>query len=258
MRFFMLVFGLTATCCLIYFVILFWGLGRTVQKFEHPFSKLPTPQAAVPWDSPIWAGLSAGQKERVIVWIDVYRAKDDSLRALPSNLRPQPQDPSPRNLDTVGPTLKSLVETHLERPLILNVVSNVDSIDLQLDRELKDFKLPRVLVQSESDNVMQSIKKLQPLWIYGTSSSDRVRWNMFSSLALTPAVTFTGDIFVAPLRVRNFAGINAAILTEINRRGLLLLVGPLANNDEVRQAQGFNPDIYFVTEPEAFAALPTF
>ncbi len=254
----MLVFGLIATMAVIYFVVLFWGLGRTLQKFEHPFAKLEKPQAAVPWDSEIWTTATEAQKARVILWVDVYRSKDGQLRALPSRLRPDAQDVLPKEIGDEGRNLKELLTEFTDRPIILNVLSSVDRIDTQVNDELADLKLPRVLVQSEYDNVMLSIKRLQPMWIYGTSASDRVRWNMFVSLGLAPAVNFTGDFYVTPLHVRNLPAMNAGILAEVNRRGLMLLMGPLSTVDEVRQAQAFHPNIFFVTSSEAFTALPGF
>lgn len=259
MRFFMLVFGLLAALAAMYFMILFWGLGRTLPHFEHPFSKLEFPQAAAAWDSAIWATAPPEQSKRLIFWIDVYRAQDGRLRVLPSALRPEPQEVLPKNLGDEGPLAKELLQgRNSDQPVVLNVLSNVDGIDLQLHEELKDLALQRVLVQSEFDNVMTAIKKLQPMWIYGTSASDRVRWNMFASLGLAPAVTFTGDIYVSPLKVRNLDAMNSAILNEVRRRGMLLLMGPLGSVDEVRQAQAYYPDIYFVTSLDAFAALPGF
>lgn len=258
MRFFMLVFGLIATMAVIYFVVLFWGLGRTLTKFEHPFARLEKPQVALPWDSAVWATATDAQKSRAILWVDVYRAADGQLRALPSSLRPEPQDVLPKDVGDEGRALRELLASHAERPIVLNVLSSVDGIDTQLNAELADLKLARVLVQSEYDNVMQTIKKLQPMWIYGTSASDRVRWNMFTSLGLAPAVNFTGDAYVSPLSVRNLPAMNAGILKEVNRRGLTLLMGPLSTVDEVRQAQAYHPDIFFVTSIEAFTALPNF
>lgn len=252
----MLIFGLAGFLGAIYFVVYFWGLGRSFPQFENTFTTMEKPIIAIPWDSPIWSNLSSEKAKRVAAWVDVYRSKDGSLRALPSQFRPAPQDPVDQHLENQGPSLSEGIKPHLQRPLILNVVSNTDHIDTQINTELGPLNLKQVLVQSEYDNVMLSIKTFQPMWAYGASAADRVRWNMFASLGLTPAVTFGGDVYVSPLKVRNLNPMNISIQNEIKRRSLLLMIGPLDNVDEVRQAQAFEPAAYFVTSPEAFDALP--
>lgn len=255
MRFLLLLVGLVVTLSVIYFVILFWGLGRNLPQFKHVFMTMEKPIVIAPTELDIWSRV--GGDDKAVAWLDVYRSKDGQLRALPSSLRPLPQDPPDKNLQNEGVPLREALTPHLRRGLILNVVSNVDRVDEQIFEVLEPLKLSTVLLQSEYDNVMSSIKLKFPLWIYGTSAADRVRWMMFSSLQLAPAATFNGDVYVTPLKVRQLDAFNATILQEIRRRGLLLVIGPLGTAAEVQQAAVFSPDGYFVTSLEAFDALPS-
>lgn len=262
MRFIALVLGIAVISAIVYFSILFWGLGRSLPHFENPFSTMPQPMVLMPWDSKLVEIQTPGLLERRVLWFHVYRDADGSLKALASNQAPSAQEEVPINTSTEGPRLRDAVARWVnlnpQPGFVFQIHSNVDGIQNQFVDELKGLDLKRVLVQSEFDNVMQTIKVFQPMWAYGTSASDRVRWMNFAALGLAPAVTSRNDIYVTPLKIRNIPALSRGIVDELRRREDLLWIGPLMTHAEVEQARQDQANGYFVTTPEAFEALPEF
>lgn len=279
MRLLSVILGLAAFFAMIYFAILFWGIGRSHPRFEHSFTALPKPLVFLSWDSPSWLesvvpaatvakpltstkvdgnstnaeSSHASRRAGAIPWFEVYQSQDGTLRALPSRFRPQPQDLLPKNIGNEGPPLKEAIAEYLKNPgvtalspIAFQIHSNVDGIQDQFEEELIEFKLKNVMVQSEFDNIMGSIKTNRALWIFGTSAADRVRWMTYSSLGLAPAVTYTGDVYYSPMKVRKIEALNSDMTAEVKRRGLLLILGPLNSNEDVLQAKKFEADGYLV------------
>lgn len=240
-----------------YFAIYFWGLGRTIHHFENPFSQLKRPLVAASWDSKdIWEHLGRDRDANdFVVWIDVYRNSAGELRALPSSLRPEPQDLVAHDLKDEGPVLLEVVQKWKSHPLVFSIHSNEDNIDGQFNDLIKGENLTRVLVQSEFDNVMSAIKTLQPLWLYGVSASDRVRWMTLSSVGLAPAAPLNGDVYVTPLKVRKIEALNETIVTEAHRRQMFIIAGPLAGAGDISKAKELGVDGYFVTNLEGLKSL---
>ena len=269
MRFLMFVLGLSVVCAIIYFTFLFWGKGRPIHSFDHSFDLKGKPYVILPWDSemastpenPRWSELQSKLKNKggtLALWIDVYRDQSGSLKALPSQFRPAPLGKLHPEVKDQGVLLSEVIKKWGNGPYVLNVHSNVENIDIQLTKEFESLPQAKALVQSEYDNVMLSTKTIRPLWSYGTSASDRMRWMTYGSLGLIEAVNFKGDVYLSPLSVRSLPAIDSKIVTEVHRRQQSVILGPLNTAADAEVALALDADGYFVTSEEALAALKIF
>jgi hypothetical protein len=109
-----------------------------------------------------------------------------------------------------------------------------------------------VLIQSDTEIVIKSIKEQKPLWLFGTSRSDVMKIVSFDSIGLGPASPFHGDVFISPLKIMNRAAFNEDVLTEIRRRKKLVILGPLLTEQEIVDARSLKPDGYIYDNSRLF------
>lgn len=245
----MRIIGLSAVCLFILGMILssahFWGLSQKPKTFEHAWFQLDRPWRIAP------LSLLEKTKPSDFIWIDVVRSQEQNLFAATSPIDLTKKYWSDRELQELGfPQLKDALTRVEGRRLVLNLLSNVEGLDLQLSDLIGASGKDRILVQSEFDNLMRALKKLQPLWLYGSSQAERVRFRTFESLWILTATPFQGDVYVGPLKQKNVELLTEQVAAEIKRRGQHLIVGPLKNKDEWDQALRLGADGVFIDHEE--------
>lgn len=222
----------------------FWGLGRAPEAFDHPWFALERPWIVAPWP------LADKAPSRSVLWIDVLRSVEGNLYAVPKD----PGDPRRKWTDAElaqrGSPLNEVLGRLADRRLILNILSNAENIDLQISDLIGKSGEGRILIQSDYDVVMSSIKRLQPLWLFGSSQADRVRFRSFQSMWILPATPFKGDVYIGPFQQKNVNILSPEVAAEVKRRGKRLIAGPLATKEEIDLALGLGADGVFIDQPE--------
>ena len=242
MRLILLTLGTFVLLGVSFLTIRFWGLGRTPEHFDHPWMQIKTPWIIVP------LALESQAPKDAFLWIDVVRSKEQNLYALKDNLdfsRPQWSD---QELAPHAQELKSVLEKERGRNLVLNIRSNVDGIDLQISDLVGKSGEGRVLIQSDYDLVIQSIKRLQPLWLYGSTTAEKVRFRTFESLWIETATPFKGDVYVGPFEQKHVTLLTETIFKEIKRRGKKVIVGPVQSKEEEDLALRLGADGVFIDQ----------
>jgi glycerophosphoryl diester phosphodiesterase len=185
------------------------------------------------------------------IWVDVVRSAEQNLYAVNKPIDLSKKHWSDQELTAQGfAQLKdSLAETR-DRNLILNLMTNADGIDLQISDLIGTSGKGRIMIQSEYDILMRSIKKLQPLWLYGSSQGERVRFRTFESLWILPATPFQGDVYVGPFKQKNVELLTEKVAQEIKRRGQKIIVGPVQTLEEYNLALRLGADGVFIDHEE--------
>jgi hypothetical protein len=249
MRFLVILFGTVLAGFLSLGIIYFWGMGRVYPKYDHPFLAAKKPWIVLP--RPLSEDSAVTKKiPEFVTWIDVYRNKENTL--IVDSLQ------STQPLSEVLPKLKG-------HRVILNIASNVEDID----RQIVEFLAPYVsntpiLLQSEYDVVLRATKEDSANMPFGSSQSDRLRFDTFSGMApwaggLLPATPFHGDVYISPLKWKNVSLISPLIVQELHRRQKDVIVGPLRTTEELQQAQSLAPDGFILQNKdvlEQFLATP--
>lgn len=245
MRILLLSLGIIIIGGLGLFTIRTRGLSQNHSQFDHSWNSKPTPWIALPWSSEF------SNHAQVILWIDVYQSNEGVVFALknrPSYLKKQYNADEFAKLEPVE--LSSLVESLKDRDLVLNVISNKELIDEKI-AGLFDARFDNhILIQSDYDVILDSLKKLKPMWLYGTSSSERVRFRTLESMWVEPAMKYSRDVYVGPLRQKGVELLSENILSELKRRKKKILVGPLSSKDEQELVQRLGIDGVFIDQPE--------
>lgn len=249
-----------------------WGLSVTHQRYDHPF--LTEPLIAVRVDTLMDARRVVAAHPDAILWLDVHEmgdrhflvSRNEPLREFlveksfaPGKYRgPNVTNYALEDLRPLFPQAPLLTELMTEFPrqrFILNIVDNVQNVDRDLVAELEPLEPDkRVLIQSDTDVLIRSVKELKPLWIYGTSWPDLMKLMSFESIGLVAAAPYRGDVFISPLKIMNRAAFNEGVLTEARRRNKTILVGPLTSADEVQRAREAHPNGLILDRAELWPA----
>lgn len=211
-------------------IVYFWGLGQIFPKYENNFFEHKKPWLIAPSSFTDTIKSHAD----IIIWADVYRAQNQTL------------------LVKDGSTLTNLIKEFPKHRIILNIISNVDSIDLQM----ADFVAPlekngQILIQSEYDVILRAMKEIRANLPYGSSQSDRLRFRTFEGMApwnggLLPATSFKNDVYISPLKWKNIDLVTKNLVQEIHRRQKWVFLGPLHTPQELSQAQSLEADAYYI------------
>ena len=245
-----------ATAALLSLVLLsirFWGLSQTADDFDHPWFHIQTPWMIVPFETADPESRSVLEKKQALpnamIWIYVYDSLERNLFATSTVIAPSLQPHTDAELSQLGRPLRDVLGRFQGKNLILDIRSNEDSIDLQISDLIGKSGNGRIMIQSDYDVILRSIKKLQPLWLYGSSQAERVRFTTFDSLLIVTATTFKGDVYLGPFKQKGILLLTESIFKELKRRGKKVIIGPLESKDELEQALRLGADGIVMEKP---------
>lgn len=250
MRLITLILGSLLVLFIVFMAARMWGESQTFKPYNAPFLQLETPVVIVPWEQ----NFLLEQHPKLILWADVYRAKDENILVKPWTDR----NKAVRDLDQAAnpsrPLLKELLEKFPTTKFVINCNDNVQDIQRQLTQVIREAKaIDRVMIQSEYNTILTSVKEIEPTLIFGATVADVMRLKTFESMWLLPTAPFTGDVFFAPLKYRGRNAVSKDIILEMKKRFKKVFLGPLKTAEEVGEARGYEPDGIFVEDP--FLAL---
>jgi hypothetical protein len=244
MRLLIVTIGTFLVVGLILSTIHFWGLSRDFESFDHPWFHMRTPWIVVPWT------LREKAPAEALLWMDIVQSSEQNLFAVEPGFDLGAKKWPDAELSKKGENLKSALEKTSGRNLVLNVLSNAENIDLQISDTVGPSGEGRVLIQSDFDVIMRSLKKLQPLWLFGSSQAERVRFRSFESMWILPATPFKGDVYIGPLQQKNVTLLTEAVARELKRRHKKIIAGPLHTKEEIDLALRLGADGVFIDQPE--------
>jgi len=247
----------------------FYGLSQVYQAYDHTLMKKEKPWILA-WGGELEDGPShsraalqgAVKQEGVILAINLQINAEKHFFAIPPELKRGTEninisilkDSEIQYLD-LGQgqkpmTLEQILEEFGSTPLLFWVRDNSENIDLRLEPILKKYKsYAQIIIHSEYDNVVKSIKKLIPDLLYGTGVGQRVRILMLGSLGLESIASLDGDVLIAPLRDGKINTISQELKNEIIRRQKIFILGPLNDIAANNQALSFGATGYLTSYP---------
>lgn len=247
LRFISLIIGSFLALFMILASARFWGQGQTYLPYENRFYTGAKPWVVVPWEQSFFLE----KKPDLILWANVYQAGEDQILVAPSA---ETRDVSQQR-DVVSsparPPLADLIAKFPQSRFILNILDNKENIHQRIFKVLeKEANSERFLIQSDYNVVLTSIKSLLPRLVYGSTQADLMRFKSFQGMWILPATPFKGDAFITPLHYKERETINQEIKEELERRHKPLILGPLHNEDDVKQALSLGSEGLYVEKPE--------
>jgi hypothetical protein len=270
MRLILISVGAVLVTLLVLVMTRFWGLSQPYQAFEHPFLT-----AGRPWQAVKITAIKDGKtllanNKDVIFWLDLAKTRDGFFMVVDLNRKIQLTSEllkeNFRGQKTFlydlkflriyfdkEPLLAEFLEAFPKQRFILNILDNAPDVHTKVAEIILKYKAEnRVLLQSDIELVLKSLKEKHPLWLFGTTRSDTMRLLSFDSVGVLPASPFYGDVFVSPLKVLNRPAFNEDILVEMRRRKKAIMLGPLQTEAEIVDARSLNPDGYIYENSHLF------
>lgn len=222
----------------------FWGYGQYYQPYDHEFFKTQKPLVIVPWEQSFYLE----KKPEMALLANVYRNDLSEILVMPAIEafpdRTQKENPT-------RPLLLEFLKKFKNTRIVINILDNQKGIHEQIVKIIEDSGHDnKILIQSNYNVVMESIKKLKPVYVFGASLADIMRFKTFSSMGLVSAGPFKGDVYFAPLKAKNLDTLNDEIIKELERRHKPIYLGPLQSKAEVEQALRLGASGVLVDKPE--------
>jgi len=271
MRFLSILMGSILVTILIFMMARFWGQSQQYTAYEHPFFSASSAPFYIARVNSLGEAASADiLSPQAIFWLDVRLTRDNKIILVEEAKSEKILTKEKLGLESFrGPgvtrytfdevqkyipgstTLTEILTKYPLRRMILNIVDNVENIHQIVSESLPDPKAnEQILIQSDTHVVMTSIKELRPLWLYGTSQADIMRLLSFESLFILPAAPFKGDVFITPIKILGRHVLNAAVIEEMKHRKKKIVIGPISNENDFKDAKQLSPDGYFLENPE--------
>lgn len=131
------------------------------------------------------------------------------------------------------PKLKDVLERYPGRRLVLNFRDYRPGIDDRIITLIDEAKAgDRVLIQSEQDGILKDLREKRPLWLFGTSQARVTQLRMLTALGLEAMAPLKGDVYVSEVRRGGNELLDDSVITEIHRRRMKILVGPVDDRAE--------------------------
>lgn len=265
------VIGVLLMLICVLFSLRFHGLSQSYQAYDHPLVKWPRPWILA-WGGNVEQGPShtrlalrgVHSMENVILAVNVEMNADKHFYLVPQGflrsagatskklIELSDEEVSRINLgqEEAPLRLEDALESYASKPLMLWINDNIENIDLRLQPILKKYSSrSQIIIHSEYDNVVKSIKKLLPQLLYGTGVGQRVRLLMLSSLWLEPIAPVDGDLLVSPLSTQGISVVSPKVRSEVERRQKVFILGPLNTPEANSEALSLGADGYLTAFP---------
>lgn len=269
--------------------LILYGKMQSFIPYDHPIMKIEFPWVmAYGGDSAHYpshtklAFDSAIVKPQVWLAVDVFLSAENHFYAIPANFvnptqKPwssltdaeienidagqQSLNPIQKLLNTIQTSqetklhfykLEDLLALYPQTHFLLWFRDNVRDLDLIISSALK--RIPnienRIIINSEYDVVLRSLKEQLPRWVYGCGVGEKTRFLMMDSLQLIAVTSLKGDFYLSSLKQGKVNLVNPELHAELKRRYLPFILGPLETEKDVNDALRLSPEGYLTTDPK--------
>lgn len=252
--------GTLTVVAVLYATLRLWGLAQPQPVYDHPWLQPQGFQWIVKVDSLETADRLLKTYPHIVFWLNVRMSQDEKLFVhdagiIESFLSPQKLSPdkykgdkpyfySYNDLLIYFPEIRELQSFLKQAPhqrFIINIQDNAYNIHEVLSRQLKDFE-KQILIQSEIDVVLKSLKELRPRWLYGLSTPELVKMNTLNSVGLGMTPSLRADVWISPLTIKKRSVFDSSLQTEIKRRNKKIFLGPVFQSTDLESARTFKID----------------
>jgi len=239
-----------------------WGLGQQFPDFQHPFfDQTANPAVVFKVQNEKELEEVLQKKADAIIWLDVQTTNDQKIIVFATDLSPQKMSIEAyrgpkslgysmqqlKNMDPEIQELREIVSKYAEQKFILNILDNVQGVHTGLAEALKGLSPEkRILLQSNFNVIMTSVKELEPFWLFGCSQADLMRFLTFESMWVLPATPFKGDVYISPFVLLGRPAFHESTLEEVRRRKKKIILGPALDKKEFDDAVRLKVDAIII------------
>jgi len=244
-----------------------FGDAQAYQAYDHPLMSLPAPSFAISTSSISVAEKFLAQNKAHGLRLAVHISSDGQLFTAP----PQSFE-FLKSLAEKNPAMFKGLKSHLytfeflksqnSDLLVVNSWKNLKPafwiFDVQdnavdADRFIIEWVeanqwSDNLIIRSDVDLIVSSLKRSKPLWIYGSSLSDSTQFLTMASARLEGLPRFLRDYYFTTLTYQNRDMINPRVFDEMRKRKKKIAIGPVFSLKEKTQALLHSPDILILDE----------
>lgn len=213
-------------------------------------------------------------------WVDTQVTRDEKVVVLSGreiinpNYNPESADRSPETkLKTLSVRYLNWSDVQKSRPearlleeiltenasqrFIINIAEYSPGSDKILSELISNLKADeRIILHSEQGGPLTDLRKLKPMWLYGTSRAQVVQTLWLITLGLEGIAPLKGDVLITPYRAgetnQKTLLLTPELVAEARRRSMKVLVGPVTKS-EAQEAIQLGVDGIITTEPKEFS-----
>lgn len=228
-----------------------WGQGQQYADFQHPYFEGTRPVIILKAKSVQEIDEAIAAKPDIAIWLNVETTFDKKVivfgkeflqteMPFESYRGPRPMAYESQLIKRIRPEireLKDIVAKYPKQRFILNILDNIEHVQEWVTAATKNVGgEKRFILQSDYNVVINSIKDLEPFWLYGSSQADLMRFMAFESMWILPAVQFKGDVYVSPFKLMKRPAFSDDIIAEVRRRKKKIVLGPATTKAEFDDA----------------------
>jgi hypothetical protein len=132
---------------------------------------------------------------------------------------------------------------------VFDILTNTTDVDKYFIEHLKEKNLDQeIVVRSDTDIIVSSLKDKMPQWLFGSSQSDMTELLTMASVKLEGLPRFNRDVYFSPLKYADRSVLNESVFNEIRKRKKKVAIGPVHTDLDREQALIYQPDILIVSE----------
>ena len=244
-----------------------FGSSQSYQAYDHALMKLPSPSFAISTNSPAMAQKFLAQNKNNGLRLSVHISSDGKLFTAPHqgfDFLKTLAEKNPAMFKGLKPhlyTFEFLKSQNADflivdawkslKPAfwIFDIQDNATDADRYITEwvEANNFA-DKLIIRSDVDLIVSSLKRGKPLWIYGSSLSDNTQFLTMASAHLEGLPRFSRDYYFTTLTYQNRDMINPRVLNEMRKRQKKIAIGPVSSEEEKNQALSYHPDILILNE----------
>jgi glycerophosphoryl diester phosphodiesterase len=153
-------------------------------------------------------------------------------------------------------TLDQVLERYPSTAFILDIHSNTIDIHKQVIEAVERHQADqRVLIQSDHDVILSSIKELRPMWLFGTGTRDLTRSHLLTSVFLASMAPLLGDVLIAPMQIRGHDVVQEDLIREVHRRHKKFFVSDVDDPNTLTHLRQLGVDGVISNRPAAIWPL---
>ena len=271
-------FGALLVAVMAWATLWFWGKGLTYKPYDHPLLNWSQPEGksvlALSTDSFQEAADFLTKHPDGILYLNIRVSGNGQLFTAESKELDFISEISKTNLNEYkgnkhfyydyaflksrSPGIRTIDEWLTLKPRfwIFNVLDNAIDIDRYLTEWItKNEFQNQVIITSDTDLIISSVKELNPLWVYGTSLSDLTKIMTMASINLESLVNFRRDYFITPVILKNRDVLNPKIILEMKKRFKKVAIGPVRTDQDREKALQLYPDILILASGSNYFSI---
>lgn len=130
------------------------------------------------------------------------------------------------------------------KKIIFNLDQNIQAGHDIFFQNLKDLGLEKsenFIVTSPSEPPIKALKEIAPALVYGTTKPEILKIVAMDSMSLVEAANIRADVIIHPLLIKGLPFFTESLLAEFKRRFKKIIIGPIKNEAEKKEAVKLNP-----------------